>query len=102
VSDVQPHCDSADTLALVEKSFARRSAEMSTPAQPVEPYFSLLDFKGIENPEQRRFLNQIATSFSLTDEQVHGLITAGGELLLNHPEFQRLMADLATRARSGP
>jgi NTE family protein len=61
----------------------------------------LLDFNGIEDPNQREFLNQIPTSFSLTDEQVDALIAAGGELLRGNPEFRRLLADLAADARSG-
>ena len=95
VSDVQLHRYSADTIALLQKSLKRWAEELSTPEQPVEPYFILLDFNGVEQPERRMFLNQIPTSFSLTDEQVDTLIATGGELLQKHPEFRRLMADLA-------
>jgi len=98
MSDVQLRHYSADTIALVEKSLKRWAAEISTPAQPVEPYFILLDFNGIQEPEPRKFLNQVPTGFSLTDEQADTLIAAGGELLRNHPEFRRLIADLAVDA----
>ena len=92
---MQLHRYSADTIALLQKSLKRWAEELSTPEQPVEPYFILLDFNGVEQPERRMFLNQIPTSFSLTDEQVDTLIATGGELLQKHPEFRRLMADLA-------
>jgi NTE family protein len=100
VSNVQLRRYSTDTIALIKNSLERWAKEISTPERPVEPYFILLDFDGIEDPEQREFLNQMPTSFSLTDEQVDALIAAGGELLRNHPEFRRLMEDLAADARS--
>ena len=101
MSDVQLRRYSADTIALIKSSFKRWAAQMSTPEQPVETYFILLSFDGIPEPEQRDFLNQMPTSFALTDEQVDGLIATGGELLRNHPEFQRLMADVAAEVRRG-
>ena len=101
VSNVQLRRYSTDTIALVDKSLKRWAGEISSPQHPVEPYFILLDLNGIEDPNQREFLNQIPTSFSLTDEQVDALIAAGGELLRGNPEFRRLLADLADDARSG-
>ena len=47
---------------------------MSTEDRPVGPYFILLDFDGIQDPERRSVLNQIPASFSLSDEQVDLLI----------------------------
>jgi NTE family protein len=99
MSTVQLGRYSADTLALMKSSLKRWAAELSTLGQPVEPYFILLDFNSVVEPERRHFLNQIPTSFSLTDEQVDELIAVGGELLRNHPEFRRLMDDLAADAR---
>lgn len=101
MSDVQLRRYSADTIALVKRSLKRWAAELSSPQRPVEPYFILLDFNGIDDPERRKLLNQLPTSFSLTDEQVDALIAAGGDLLRNHPEFRRLMVDLAADARAG-
>lgn len=100
MSDVQLRRYSTDTIALMRSSLTRWAKEVSTAEQPDEAYFILLDFNGIDDPERRKFLNQIPTSFSLTDEQVDGLIAAGGELLRNNPEFRRLMADIA--AESAP
>lgn len=99
MSDVQLHRYNVDTIALMKASMKRWARELSTPAQPVESYFILLDFHGIQDVQQRLFLNQTPTSFSLTDEQVDGLIAAGGELLRNDTEFRRLLADMAADAR---
>jgi len=99
ISDVQLHRYNVDTIALMKASLKRWAKEISTPERPVESYFILLDFHGIQDVQQRLFLNQTPTSFSLTDEQVDGLIEAGGELLRNDPEFRRLVADMAAEAR---
>lgn len=100
MSDVQLHRYNTATIALMEKSMKRWAEEISTPDQPVEPYFILLDFQGIQELERRQFINQIPTSFALTDEQVDVLIDTGGYLLRSHPEFLRLQADLAADERS--
>lgn len=94
MSDIQLHRYNAATIELMRLTLARWAADLSTPDRPVEPYFILVDFDGIQEPPRRRFLNRIPTSFALDDEQVDGLIDAGGELLRNNPEFQRLVADL--------
>lgn len=98
MSDVQLRLYSVDTIALMTKALKRWAMEISTPEQPVEPYLILLSFDDIQQVERRDFLNQTPTSFSLTDEQVDELIDAGGEILRNHPEFQRLMADVEADA----
>ena len=101
MSDVQLHRYNIDTIALLKASMKRWARELSTAERPVELYFMMLDFHGIQDSEQRQFLNQTPTSFSLTDEQVDGLIEAGGELLRNHPEFRRLKADLRADSKRG-
>ena len=94
LSDAQLRRYSADTIALMDVALKRWARELSTPEHVVEPYFILLDFNGIQEAEVRDFLNLTPTSFVLSDEQVDGLIAAGGELLRNNPEFQRLMRDV--------
>lgn len=97
MSDIQLHRYNAATIELMKYSLARWARELSTPERPVEPYFILLDFDGIQEPERRSFLNRTPTSFRLSDEQVDRLIEAGGELLRTNPEFRRLLADLERR-----
>jgi len=94
MSDIQLHRYNTATIELMKRTLALWAQEMSTDDRPVEPYFILLDFDGIQDPERRSVLNYIPTSFHLSDEQVDLLIDAGGELLRTNPEFQRLLYDL--------
>jgi len=95
VTDVQMHRTNVATLELLDDSIRRWSGELSTPAQPVEPYFIEINFNKITQPERRLDLNQIPTSFSLNEAQVNDLIAAGRELLLGNAEFRRFIGDLA-------
>jgi len=57
-------------------------------------------FPGVEpgpphSPNERRFFHGIPTVFSLTEEQVDGLIEAGGKLLQRDTEYQQLLQELA-------
>ena len=99
MSDVQLHHYNVATIELMKRTINRWAQELSTPERPVTPYFILLDFRQIQEPERRRFFNRTPTSFSLTDEQVDRLIEAGGELLRNDPEFRRLLSDLEADRR---
>jgi NTE family protein len=94
MSDIQLHRYNTATIELMKRTLASWAQEMSTEDRPVEPYFILLDFDGIQDHERRSVLNQIPTSFDLSDEQVDLLIDAGGELLRTNPEYQRLLNDL--------
>jgi NTE family protein len=102
MSDVQLHRYNVATIELMKNSLGRWAQELSTPERPVTPYFILLDFREIQEPERRRFFNQTPTSFSLTDEQVDRLIEVGGELLRNDPEFRRLLSDLESDRMTRP
>ena len=94
MSSVQLHRYNDATLELFQNSMERWSEELSTPDSPVTPYFVQLGFVDIEQPEARRFFNQIPTSFKLSEEQVDRLIEAGHDLLRNNPDYQRLLVDL--------
>ena len=94
MSDIQLHRYNTEILELTKETLANWSRELSTPQHPVQTYLIQLTFQDMP-PERRRFFNQIATSFALSDEQIDALIAAGGELLQNNAEFQRLIADIA-------
>ena len=94
MSNVQLHRYNDATLELFQKSMERWSEALSTPDRPVTPYFVQLGFSDLEQPEARRFFNQVPTSFNLSEEQVERLIEAGHELLRNNPDYQRLLLDL--------
>lgn len=83
MTDIQLHRYNTETLVLMKVSVAKCTEELSTPERLIRPYFIHLTFEDMA-PERKRFLNQIPTSFSLSDEQIDALIAAGGELLRSH------------------
>jgi len=47
----------------------------------------------LKDKVEREYLNQLPTSFVLTDEQVDRLRAAAGKIILDSPDFQRLLKD---------
>ena len=94
IVDITLHRYSAATIELTKSGLARWATEMSTPQKHVEPYFIHLTFRDIEDPARRKHIDQVPTSFRLSDEQVDSLIEVAGELLRQNPEFRRLLTDL--------
>jgi len=70
----------------------RWATELSTPDHKVTPYFIKLDFESIADEKVRLVFNNMATSFSLPNEEVDNLIKAGRVLLRQSPDYQRLIA----------
>lgn len=52
-----------------------------------------VSFSGVPDPEERDYLNELPTSFVLSDEAVDRLRAAAGTALLNSPDFKRLVID---------
>jgi NTE family protein len=88
-----------ETIALVEDSLEQWAAELSTPEQPVIPYFIKLDFESIADAKTRHIFNNMATSFSLPNEEVDDLIEAGHRLLQKSPEYQDLISKIREAER---
>ena len=93
-SDVQLHRYNIATLKLVKNELEEWAAALSTPDQPVTPYFIRVTFENVEQPELKLFLNKVPTSFSLSDEQVDNLIESARTLLRNEPNYQALISQL--------
>jgi NTE family protein len=81
-----------ESMVLLEESLDRWATELSTPDHKVSPYFIKLDFESIADERIRLIFNNMATSFSLPDEEVDNLIEAGHQLLRQSPDYQRLIA----------
>jgi len=94
VTGVQLHRYNIATLELVETAFFEWAAKLSTPEKTVQSYFIELSFDEIKQPEIRKYFNKVPTSLKLSDEQVDRLIAVGRQLLREHPDFQKLVADL--------
>jgi len=85
-----------ETMALLKESMQKWAAELSTPERPVKAFLINLDFDSIVDEDVRRLFNNMATSFSLPDDEVDKLIEAGHTLLEASPEFQELVATIRT------
>ena len=94
VSDTQIDRYTVESLSLLEEAFTEWAIELSTPTQAVIPYFIKLDFDSIGNKKQRKLFNNMATSFSLPNNEVDKLIEAGHKLLRQSPEFQKLLENI--------
>ena len=81
------------TLNLMDRSMKKWATELSTLDDPIEAYFIQIRFDDVSDPEERAFLNEIPTNFSLEKEEADALIKAGRELLRGHPEFQRFIQE---------
>ena len=65
-------------------------------------YMIDVSFSALKDKAEREYLNQLPTSFVLTDEQVDRLRAAAGKIVLESPEFQRLLKDAGARIVESP
>jgi len=71
---------------------ATRSHAGDGECRGVDFYFIELNFSEYPDEDERNYLKQLPTSFTLTDEAVDRLIEAGRVVLRNNSEFQSLIA----------
>jgi NTE family protein len=60
----------------------------------IEIYPIDVSFQALDDPAEFDYLNDLPTSFVLSDEAVDRLRAAAGRIIVNSPEFQRLVKDL--------
>ena len=94
VTNAQLHRYNTETIELIRQSLSEWAGAKSTSENPISTYYVQVSLDNIEDPEERRYFNGIPTSFSLTDEQVDGLIEIGGRLLRKDPELRRLLEEM--------
>ena len=99
VSDAQIGRYTVESLALLEEALEKWAAELSTPEHKVTPFFIRLDFESIANKQHRHIFNNMATSFSLPDDEVDKLIEAGRTLLRQSPVYQELLQTIRDEER---
>ncbi|MGD8617838.1 MAG: hypothetical protein PVH54_01475 [Gammaproteobacteria bacterium] len=58
----------------------------------VDFHFIDVNFSEHPGPAERDYLKRLPTSFVLTDDAVDRLIAAGGQILRNNREYQRLLS----------
>jgi NTE family protein len=102
VTNIQIHRYNVDTLQQTQQALERWARSLSTSERPVTSYFIRLSFDDVAEEPLRRFLNEIPTTFALSDDQVDRLIATGRELLRNNPDFRRLLTSLQNPAAAKP
>jgi NTE family protein len=68
----------------------------------VEIYPIDVSFQALDDAEEFEYLNNLPTSFVLSDEAVDRLRAAAGKIILNSPEFQRLLKDTGATVSQPP
>ena len=101
VTDIQLHRYNAATLDLMKQSVKDWARELSTPNEPVTPYFITLGFDSLDKADQAYF-NTIPTNLTLTGPQVDRLIAQGEALLKQDPIFQRFLRENQVIQNRGP
>jgi NTE family protein len=71
--------------------------EALTRTPDIEVYAIDVSFAQLKDEAEREYLNALPTTFVLPDESVDRLRAAAGKLMLDSPEFQRLLRDVGAR-----
>ncbi|WP_152032734.1 patatin-like phospholipase family protein [Ereboglobus luteus] len=99
VNDIRGNQRNARTLEalmhLVEE-WKDRNRPLAVAGQPApEFYIVIVDFEKLADDKEREFFQTLPTRFSLPDKTIDLLTAAGGKILRDSPEFQRLLRDIA-------
>jgi NTE family protein len=65
-------------------------------APDIEIYSIDVSFQALDDQSEFEYLNNLPTSFVLSDEAVDRLRAAAGKAIVDSPEFQRLLKDTGT------
>jgi len=95
------------TMRLIRNSAAMAANKdpavlAATRAPLAEIYAIDVSFSALKDKEEVAYLNSQPTSFVLTDEAVDRLRAAAGKIIMDSPEFQRLLRDVGARIVSEP
>jgi NTE family protein len=74
----------------------------ATRAPDAQIYAIDVSFAALSDKDEVEYLNRQPTSFVLTDEAVDRLRAAAGKIIMDSPEFQRLLRDVGARVVSEP
>ncbi|MFI2810381.1 patatin-like phospholipase family protein [Microbulbifer sp. YPW16] len=88
VSGSQIQRFSDDTILITRKMFEQWVDESSTPDRPLTFHFVEVSFDRVRNDADRQYLNNIGTTFRLTDTEVDRLIAAGQQVLADSPAYR--------------
>jgi NTE family protein len=89
-----------ETIELLRATFASWQEVSAGWADPVGFHLIEIDFTKPADPAERRYLNELPTSFRLNDEAVDRLRRAGRDALLADPAFRSVIEQLGGRRAS--
>jgi NTE family protein len=79
---------STDTIDIIRYAYNSWAKRYSTPDHPVEFKFVEVSFDAVDDDDERQFLNNIGTSFNLSDKEVDHLIAAARRALRDTAGFK--------------
>ena len=71
-------------------------------APKADLYVIDVSFQALKDKSERDYLNQLPTSFVLSDEAVDRLRAAAATIILDSPDFQQVLTDEGARILSRP
>ncbi len=80
-------------------AFEQWTNQISTPERPVTFDFAQVSFDVVQDDAECDHLNEIGTSFDLSDEEVDRLIAAARKVLRESPEFQAFLKRTQGRSK---
>ncbi len=86
-----------ETLELVRTSFESWADRLSSAGHPFAFHMAEVSFSHVRDPERRRALNNLPTSFVLDDQAVNELRGVAREVLRNSEDFQEFLRTLGTQ-----
>ncbi len=89
-----------DSAAMATNKDPAIAAAMRVP--DAEIFTIDVSFPALKDKAEVEYLNQLPTSFVLSDEAVDRLRAAAGKIMLESPEFQRLLKQLGARIVTEP
>ena len=93
---IGPHVNhrSLEVLQPMLDDWRREQTAQHTGIRSPDYYLITVDFEKVANSADRNFFDNLATSYMLSDKAVDKLVAAGGHLLRESPDYQRLLRDL--------
>lgn len=94
VTSVQIGRYNFETIELLRQSLQTWAEEVKTQGHSINTHLIEVSFDAIEDPTERKFFNNVPTSFKLDEQTVDRLAEAGRRLLRDSTEFQALLAEI--------
>lgn len=101
MTDIQLHRYNTATITEMRRSLTSWAKEISTDETEVDVYFIRLNFDQLDDLATIAKINQVPTSFNLSDDQVDMVVKAGRQLLRENAEFQRLLNTIKLENEGG-